>query len=360
MPVCSGIEPPSGFHGEGAYCATVGTTSTESEPCASARNVICIGASAGGVEALSRLVGALPRHFGAPIFVVQHMPRNGPGLLPTLLARAGMLPVVVPDEPREFEPGTVYLPPPDHHIVINEDHVWLTRGPTQNRHRPSIDVLFRSAAAGCGPRAVGVVLTGVLDDGSAGLLAIKRRGGVAVVQDPSDALFSDMPENAARAVDVDHCVSLAELAPLLMTLARSAVEGAPAAVDAALTREQSDDAGVPTAVGTNASPSPFSCPECHGVLWRMDDNTLPRFRCRVGHGFSIESLAQSQDEAVEQALWAAARSLEERAALSRNMAEQWRLRGLTALAQELTSKADGAQSYADKIRELIGISSAKR
>lgn len=299
-------------------------------------------------------MATLPQRFPGTLFVVQHMSREGPGMLAHVLGRATMMPVVVPRDRTPIELGTVYVPRPDHHLVILDGDVDLSCGPMQNRSRPSADVLFRSAALEYGPRVVGVVLTGMLDDGSAGLLAIKRRGGTAVVQDPADAQHPGMPTSALRTVSVDHCLPLAEIPKLLVRLAGQHVDGDDPPPDRALERERRADEGRAVDIEESASqPSPFTCPECHGVLWRVDDPDLQRFRCRVGHGYSLESLLADEDNAVEAALWAAVRSLEERAVLLRHMAEQWRARGAENLARDLQDRAMIGDGHAAKIRELI-------
>jgi len=314
--------------------------------------LITIGSSAGGIEALRRVLSELPARFPGSIFVAQHLGRRGPSQLRAVLGAAATIPVVAPEARQRIERGTIYVPQADHHLVVEHDFVGLSRGPMQNRQRPSADVLFRSAALAYGPRVVGVVLTGMLSDGAAGLLAIKSQGGLAVVQDPADAAFSGMPSSALRYVEPDHCLPLAKVAPLLVQLVRQVV-GDRGETDAQLEAAHSADIGQRTGPPPDGQPSPFTCPECHGVLWTTKSDALPRFRCRVGHGYSIENLSLDQDLATEDALWAAARSLEERAELARNMAEQWRARGAEALVRELDDKAARSEAHASKLRELI-------
>jgi two-component system chemotaxis response regulator CheB len=178
-------------------------------------DIITIGASAGGVEAFKKIVHELPPALQAAIFVVLHISPEGPSVLPDILNRAGPLPALHPRDGDKIQLGKIYIAPPDHHLLIRRGHIHLFRGPKENNVRPAIDPLFRTAARAYGPRVIGVVLTGVLDDGTAGLLAIKARGGITVVQDPDDALFSGMPESAMKYADVDHCLPLAFLSPLL-------------------------------------------------------------------------------------------------------------------------------------------------
>src|SRR6266581_9811031 len=187
-------------------------------------DIIVIGASAGGVEALLALTGTLPRDLPAAVFVVLHIPAQSPSALPSILGRAGALKVVHATDGAEIEHGRIYVAPPDHHIFVERGKVRIVRGPKENRHRPAIDPLFRSAAQAYGSRVVGVVLTGALDDGTAGLIALKRRGGIAVVQDPDEALFSGMPLSALANVEVDYRLPLSSIGPLLVRLASEQVE----------------------------------------------------------------------------------------------------------------------------------------
>src|SRR5437588_1316031 len=184
----------------------------------SGHDIIVIGTSAGGVEALVKLVRGLPADLPAAVFVVLHIPAHSPSLLPAILSRAGRLPAVHSTDNTKIEPGCIYIAPPDNHMLIEQDHICVVRGPKENRHRPAVDPTLRSAALTSGPRVIGVILTGALDDGTAGLLAVKRRGGIAVVQDPQDALYPSMPQNAIEYVDVDHIVPLSQMASLLKRL----------------------------------------------------------------------------------------------------------------------------------------------
>ena len=182
------------------------------------RDIVTIGASSGGVEALSALVGGLPADLPAALLVVLHSPEGMPSSLPRILSRSGPLEAAHPEDGDGIENGRIYVAPPGFHMLVEDGVVRLVRGPRENYHRPAADPLFRSAAVARGPGVVGVVLTGARDDGTAGLVAIKRRGGVTVVQDPDDALFRWMPESALRYAEVDHSVPLVKMAPLLARL----------------------------------------------------------------------------------------------------------------------------------------------
>ena len=248
------------------------------------RDIVVIGASSGGVEALMRLMGDLP----ASVFVVVHLPQEHPSVLARLLDRAGPLEAKNAEDGEEMTPGRVYVAPPDHHLLLEDGRVRLTRGPKENRHRPAVDALFRTAAVAQGPRVVGVVLTGAHDDGTAGLFAIKRRGGGAIVQDPKEALFPGMPESALSFVDVDYCLPLGKMAPLLARLAHEDVpdreRGAyPVPDDMEL---EARVAGLdPSTINSDERPgelSHFTCPECTGPPYEIEDGKLVRFRCRWG------------------------------------------------------------------------------
>ncbi|MDQ3744203.1 MAG: chemotaxis protein CheB, partial [Acidobacteriota bacterium] len=279
------------------------------------KDIIVVGTSAGGIEALKTIAGGLPRDFPASVFVVLHTSPESPGILADILARAGALPASNAVDGERIQPGRIYVAPPDRHLIIEPNRVRLTRGPKENRFRPAVDPLFRSAAQVYGPRVVGVVLTGYLDDGTAGLWAVKRLGGTAVVQDPSDALVDSMPLSALHPVNVDYCVPLAEVAPLLVRLSgEAAEEGA---------REVPEETKIEVNIAKAANalnagvlklgePSLYACPECHGVLLQLKEENRIRFRCHTGHAYSPESLIAEIDEAIEDSLWSALRSVEEK------------------------------------------------
>lgn len=320
-------------------------------------DVIVIGASAGGVEALVTLAGSLPTNLPAAVFVVLHIPAESPSLLPDILNRAGPLRASHPADGETIQQGRIYIAPPDQHLLVEEGVVRIIRGPKENRHRPAIDPLFRSAARTYGTRVVGVILTGSLDDGTAGLLAIKRRGGVAVVQDPQDTLFSSMSLSAIAHVEVDHVVPLSAIGPLLVHLAheQAAAEGSyPVPKDLEMeTKLAAMDMSEMQNGEHVGTPSVFSCPECGGVLWEMHDGNLLRFRCRVGHAFSVDSVLAGQSEAVEEALWTALKTLEENVSLSRRMAKNAHEGGKYWLAKRFDQRVREAEQHAALIRKVL-------
>lgn len=306
-------------------------------------DIIVIGASAGGVQALQRVVAGLGGDLPAAVFVVVHTSPTSKSLLPSVLGRSGPLACRPARNGEPIRPGRIYVAPPDRHLLVMKKHVRLTRGPRENLNRPAVDPLFRTAARHHGPRVVGVVLTGTLGDGSAGLAAVKARGGVAIVQDPSEALFPDMPLNALREVRVDHCLGLEAISALLQRLARR-----PAA-----RRSRVPRAAPRGSVAGNGTPAGLSCPECIGPIWVSETNGVPRFECQVGHAFNVSDFEFGQKELVERALWTAVSALQDKAAVAKRLEERMTRGGLRALAREHRRKAARALRDADVIRDVL-------
>jgi two-component system chemotaxis response regulator CheB len=309
------------------------------------QDIVVVGASAGGVETLSTLVADLPEDLPAAVFIVLHMAPHAGSALPRILSRRTKLPVDQSRDGEPIRPNRVYVAVPDHHLIVGRGTVRVTTGPKENGHRPSVDTLFRTAAAGYGPRVVGVILSGARDDGTAGLRAIRGRGGTTIVQHPDEALFPGMPLSALAGDHPDFVVPVREIAGLLSKLARGELstdgraEPMPDALDAELRWADPDLGGRAPADPPLGTPSGFTCPECHGGLWEIDDGGFPRYRCRVGHGFSADSLLVTQRSDVEAALWTAYRALEERAALCRRLAERARLRHADITAEHFRAEA---------------------
>jgi len=317
--------------------------------------IVVVGASAGGVEALTDLTASLPGDLPAAVFVVLHLPATGTSALPEILRRHGPLPAAHVKDGEPIQPGRVYVAPPDHHVLLRTGHVHLSRGPRENGHRPAIDPLFRSAAREYATRVIGLVLSGALDDGTAGLLAIKSRGGTAVVQDPADALYPGMPGHALEHVQVDHVAAAASMGKLLARLITDlAVPPADPVPRAMQVEVEMEGFSLEAFEGNHPGrPSGFSCPDCNGVLWQIQDGGLDRYRCRVGHAWSPESLLTQQSEALEAALWIALRSLEERGALARRLAEPARRRGHSITATRFEEQAAEAEHAARLVRDLL-------
>jgi two-component system, chemotaxis family, protein-glutamate methylesterase/glutaminase len=321
------------------------------------RDTIVLGASAGGVEALRTAASLMPPDFPAALLVVLHVPPFGSSALPMIIDRAGPLPASHARDGEPLLPGRFYIAPPDHHLVVLDGFLALTVGPRENGHRPSVDVLFRSAARALGPRVVGVVLSGSLDDGTAGLLAIGQRGGVTVVQDPPDALHVGMPRNAIEQVKPDHIVAAAKLPDLLGRLIKEEIADVDVPDVPELMRLETAvaqlDASAIADLDPPGRPSGLTCPDCSGALYQLDEGGLTRFRCRVGHAWSAESLVSRQGTTLEGALWMALRSLEERAALSRRIAASAKEGGRTFTARRFEESAQETKRAAILIRELL-------
>jgi two-component system chemotaxis response regulator CheB len=317
----------------------------------SGHDIIVIGASSGGVEAVLALARELPADLPAAVFVVVHCRPDGPGLLASLLAKQGALPAAHAVDGAPIEHGRIYVAPPDMHLLLRAGHMHLRRGPKENHTRPSADPLFRTAALAFGPRVVGVVLTGNLDDGTAGLFAIAGAGGVTVVQDPEDASYPGMPSSAIENVAVDHILPLDEIAPMIYRLSRTAPSADPAAngnIHDEGAMHWSADYAVP---GEAAG---LSCPECSGPLWELRDGELLQFGCRIGHRFSPETMMAGSATDIEEALGMSLRAMEERAALATRLAEWVRQSGKNPVrATRYAHQADAALERALRVRAVL-------
>jgi two-component system, chemotaxis family, protein-glutamate methylesterase/glutaminase len=311
--------------------------------------VVAVAASAGGIEALSSFVGALPEDFSAAILLVLHIPPTGTSVLPRILSRAGRLPARHPRDGERLTSGVIYVAPPDRHLVIEDGRVWLSAGPRESGHRPSADVLLRSVASSCGERAAGVILSGTMDDGAAGLRAIRAVGGVAMVQDPDEAAFPGMPAAAIEEADPQIVASAAKLADRLCEWLDE-LPKVPS-LEAVVNSTDPDPADIDEL-------TPLTCPECGGTLWLHEEYGARRFRCRVGHAFSIDGMLVGKQTAVERALWAAVVALEERADLTRRVAKRMRDAGsgaahLAQLEDDVASALERAEELRDLVREIV-------
>jgi two-component system chemotaxis response regulator CheB len=293
------------------------------------RDIVVIGASSGGIMALLDLVKTLPADFPAPIFVVQHVAADSHSILPELLSRESALKAKHPRHGETAEPGVIYVAPPDHHLLVENDKVLVTRGPKENRFRPSIDALFRSAAYSYGPRVIGVVLTGYLDDGTSGLWTVQRLGGLAIVQDPRDAVSPAMPQNALQYVDADHVVPVAELGALLARLTAEPAPGRPHVgkeeldlLEIELTIARQDNA-FELGIIDQGQLTAFTCPDCHGALTQLVQGQLIRYRCHTGHAYTLNALMSEVSASVESMLYQTMRGLEEAKMLLHKLGEHF-------------------------------------
>ncbi len=322
------------------------------------RDLIVVGASAGGVEALQELCAGLPPEFPAAVLAVIHTSNHAESLLPNVLGRRAKLPVKHPTDGETIKKGWIYIAPPDCHMMVDDGHVRLVKGPRENLHRPAIDPTFRSAALAYGPRVIGVILSGMLNDGTSGLMLIRAAGGTAIVQDPQTALFPSMPSNALKWIP-DACVRpVSEIPELLQKLVTEEVKVPlrPALRDEAPAREvriaEFDMSEIENEM-RNGKPSAFGCPECGGVLWEIDQNGLLRFRCRVGHAYTSLYLQSEQRHTLETALWSGLRALEENASLNRKLAERARDANEKKMTGTFEERAKTAERNSDTLRKFL-------
>jgi two-component system chemotaxis response regulator CheB len=321
------------------------------------RNIVVIGASAGGVQALTTLFEHLPHDLPATFLVVLHIPAYAPSALPNVLSRVTAMPVVAADHNQPLKAGTVYVATPDRHLILEEEGLRVTRGPKECRVRPAVDVLFRSAAVSHGARVIGVVLTGALDDGTAGLWAIKDRDGLALVQAPSEAMHSSMPESAIKHVKVDFVGSLDALAQQIAEAVGSRVEtqhSRPAKERHVIENQiELTGNGIETGVMNLGKVSKYTCPDCHGVLVQIEEGSIVRFRCHTGHAFSMKTLITEVNEAIDTGLWDTLRAIEERVLLLRQMAELADKAGSSNEAKQYRHQADESEKRLKPLRELV-------
>lgn len=324
------------------------------------RNIIVIGGSSGATAPLKAILGALPADLPAAVFIVLHIPARSIGILATVAAAAGRLPVHQAADGMPIVLGNVYLAVSDHHLILTKGRMKLGRGPRENMARPAIDPLFRSAAVAYGSRVIGVILSGLLNDGASGLEAVKRCGGLALVQDPADAIADEMPRSAMQTTTVDLSVPSARIGDVLSELAREpAGPGVPIPPDIRLEVDIAAGERVDTEVMQRlADPAALTCPSCGGVMSLVRDSKPLRFRCQVGHSMTANVLAKKQENAVDEALRVALRVIEERAELVTRMAQDGRISGRRVVAELYEERAEEYRRYADTIRRAVLMSMA--
>ncbi|MFD4636047.1 chemotaxis protein CheB [Lentzea sp. NPDC058436] len=320
------------------------------------RDLVVVGASAGGVEALRSLVAGLPAGLPAAVVVVLHMPAGGSSALPAILSRGGALPAVAVRDGMPLRHGRIHVAPPDHHTLVRNGVLRLSRGPTENGHRPAVDVLFRSAALSAGPAAIGVVLSGTLDDGVAGMAAIKNQGGLGLVQSPGDALYPGMPESVLEQVTVDQVAAVAEMGAVIAGhVAQDAAVVAPS-VSETLRMEvevSGDDAGAAFGdIPELGRTTTLTCPDCAGSLLEIPAGS-GHHRCLVGHAWTPDALLDAYSGGLERAMWTAVRTLEEKIALARRMAGQARESGRGRIADRYAEQEEEAMAAADVLRKHL-------
>ena len=319
------------------------------------RDIVVVGSSMGGIEALTSLARQLPADLPAAVLVVQHSSAESPGMLGQILASHGPLPAVIAEDRTPIERGRIYVAPPNRHLLATAGGLRVTFGPRENRSRPAIDPLFRTAAVNYGSRVIGVVLTGLLGDGAAGLLAVQRCGGLPLVQAPDDAAFAEMPRRALQAVADARTFTLRDLGALLVRLCGEPAPDATPVPESLLieTRLTERSMEYPDWGVVPGQPTSFTCPECKGAVHEIREVGMTRFRCRVGHAYSPFDLLGEKDKAMEESLWMALQTLEERAQMLELMAADDRQRGMHGGAGSYDDKARETRVHADRLRELL-------
>lgn len=319
--------------------------------------VVVVGASAGGMDALTGLVAQLPADFPAPVFIVNHMGAEitGEPLVAALNKRGSLRCSHARDE-EAFKPGHVYLAPSDQHLLLVRGKMLVTKGARENRYRPAIDPLFRSAAVAYGKGVIGIILTGYLDDGTSGMMAIKRCGGICIAQDPDDAAHPDMPQSVVRHVGPDYCVPLAQMGALLEKLAARKIgvckkPPVDLVIEAKIAQRVVSDLKSVETLGTQV---PFNCPDCGGVLWQMKHGELLRYRCHTGHAFTSAALLAQQSEKIEETLWVALRMFEERQNLISTMGSRQK-----ELPSSVLERVRESQVHIDRIRAMLKVTDEK-
>jgi len=319
------------------------------------RDVIVIGSSMGGIEALSALAAQLPADLPASVLVVQHMSEASPGVLSNILDRKGPLRAVTAEDGMALERGRIYVAPAGRHMLATPRGIRVVFGPRENRSRPAIDPLFRTAAVHYRSRVVGVVLTGLLSDGAAGLHAVARCGGAAVVQSPDDAACPDMPRHALERAPRAESVTLAQMGALLDRLAREPAPPAPEVPEALAIEVRLTERAMWIDEGNEmpGNPTSFTCPDCSGAIKEIEEDGQRRYRCRVGHAYSPDDLLVEKTRALEETLWMAMQTLEERADMLAAMARDDRGRGWARNAAGYEARARETRVHVDRLRELL-------
>jgi two-component system chemotaxis response regulator CheB len=320
---------------------------------AKGRDIIVIGTSAGGLEALDALVSQLRTDIPSTLFIVQHMaPQQTGSALLYRLGKHKAFQCTLATNGEKFQAGRIYIGAPDCHLLIKKDHLLVTKGARENRYRPGIDPLFRSAASTHGSRVIGVLLTGNLDDGTAGLIAVKKCGGITIVQDPKDAAYPEMPQNALNNMEVDHCVPISEMGSLLEKLAMEhpgKSKSIPKAIrtEALIAERVLSDVAQVSGLGEQV---PYNCPNCGGILWEMNAPGLPRYRCHTGHSFTAKALLTSQSESIEETLWISLRMFEERKNLLNSMTKKAKY---SSLKRSYSEQVRATHIHIERIRSML-------
>jgi len=317
---------------------------------------VVIGASAGGIEALQTVVEALPADFPAPILVVVHVSHGHESVLPKMLDRIGELEALHPYNGQDIQPGKIYVAPSNYHMVVIDHHIQLKNTPRENRHRPAIDPLFRSAAEAHGSEVIGVILSGALDDGTGGMIAIEQCGGVAIVQDPDDAMIASMPSSVMRYVDVDYSLPATEIARILVELTQSTVvseEKILATPATALDITDTQEVMMHNLHNQPGELTPYACPECDGNLWRSAENGFEQYWCHIGHRYTKRTLLAEKKNISEMTLFEALRNLKEEYNLYREMLNNINDSDEGKSSKELTATLNIRQKQLKLLQQII-------
>ncbi|MEJ6981795.1 chemotaxis protein CheB [Pedobacter sp. P351] len=317
--------------------------------------IVVVGASAGGLKAVAELISKFPKNNNISVFIVLHVSKNSIGpVIVTHIQKHTSLICEIPSNGDLIKPGHIYIAPPDHHMIIKRDEICIHNGARENRWRPSIDVLFRSAAVAYGSKVIGIVLTGLMDDGTSGMGAIKRSGGVCIVQEPEEAEFSDMPANVLNNVDVNYRVSISEMGYILEDLFSK-----PSGPEIRVPRELEIEAEITEKLSSKiqdlekiGEQTLFSCPECGGGLWKIKGDTVVRYRCHTGHVYTLQTLLQAQAEGIEKAIWVAIRMLEER----RNLlliSSAYNSNSPDDSAEDIKSRTEDVNNHIERLKTVL-------
>lgn len=323
-------------------------------------HIVAVGSSAGGIGALRKFASFLPPDLNAPALIVQHLSPIYASELPQVISRRCSLPAAFAVDGSELENGHIYIAPPDHHLLVKDGKLCVTRGPKENRFRPSVDALFRSVAYGYGKKAIGIVLSGALDDGTSGLWSIKHLHGVTMIQDPAEAEFDSMPLSARNQVEIDYCLSIEEISQTLARLTKKTeMKEATNIKDDGHKRMEMevsiaiDGDAFRKGIMEEAELTPFTCPECHGVLVQISEGSIVRYRCHTGHGYSKSALLSEITEKVDQSYWGAMKSLEEASMLFNHMGKELKEQGQDEAASLFFEEEKTATEQSRKLRMVL-------
>ncbi|HEX2535627.1 MAG TPA: chemotaxis protein CheB [Chitinophagaceae bacterium] len=320
--------------------------------------IVVVGASAGGLTALCEFVAQLDPDLDAAYFIVLHLSRRAiSSYLVHRFTECARVRCVLAKDNTPIQKGTVYVAQPGLHLLVRKDQMVLGTGPEENRWRPSIDVLFRSAAATYNGHTIGIVLTGLLNDGTTGMSAIKRSGGTSIVQDPNEAEYPDMPLSVLNNLEVDYCVSLSEMGRVLREIVeQKEVQHTIVPQDLLI------ESGIAERMATGMDKteklgdlSPLTCPDCGGVLHEVKYDAIPRFKCHTGHSYSEDDLNHRQTENIESTLWIALRMMEERRFLLLKLATQNQQKGFVKSAAESSERAGQLEHHINNLKEMLRI-----